>query len=68
MGWVKYLLLPCDHRIDMNSFEVNTLPYIVHTLLSYKTSDRYKGFIVQVEEKPTEKTNGRNTKQRNTST
>ena len=44
----------------MNSFEVNTLPYIVHTLLSYKTSDRYKGFIVQVEEKPTEENNWRN--------
>ena len=68
MGWVKYLLFPSDHRIDMNSFEVNTLPYIVHTLLTYKTSDRYKGFIVQVEEKPTEKTNVRNTKQRYTST
>ena len=32
----------------MNSFEVNTLPYTVHTLLTYKTKDRYKGFIVRV--------------------
>ena len=68
MGWGKYLLFPSNHRIDMNSFEVNTLPYIVHTLLTYRTSDRYRGFIVQVEEKPTEKTNVRNIKQRNTST
>ena len=52
----------------MNSFEVNTLPYIVHTSLSYKTSDGYRGFIMKVKEKPTEKTNGRNIKQRNTST
>ena len=56
MGWVKYL---------MNS--LSSLSYNVYTLFTYKTSDRYKGFIVQVEEKPTEKTNG-NTKQRNTST
>ena len=32
----------------MNSFEVNTLPYTVHTLLTYKTKDKYKGFIVKV--------------------
>jgi hypothetical protein len=54
MGWVKYLM--------------NSLLYIVNTLLTYKTSDRYRGFIVQVKKKPPEKTNGRNTKQRNTST
>ena len=34
----------------MNSFEVNTLPYIVHTLLTYKTSDRYKGFRIQLKD------------------
>ena len=34
----------------MNSFEVNTLPYTVHTLLTYKTKDKYKGFIVKVME------------------
>ena len=34
----------------MNSFEVNTLPYIVHTLFTYKTSDRYKGFRIQLKE------------------
>ena len=38
----------------MNSFEVNTLPYIVSTLFTYKTSDRYRGFIVQVKKKPPE--------------
>jgi hypothetical protein len=48
----------------MNSFEVNTLPYIVYTLLTYKTSDRYKGFLVKVEEKPggERKKDGRNIK------
>ena len=34
----------------MNSFEVNTLPYIVSTLLTYRTSDRYKGFRIQLKE------------------
>ena len=34
----------------MNSFDVNTLPYIVYTLLTYKTSDRYKGFRIQLKE------------------
>ena len=34
----------------MNSFEVNTLPYTVQTLLTYKTNDKYKGFIVKVME------------------
>ena len=38
----------------MNSFEVNTLPYIVHTLLTYKTSDRYKGFSIQLKEEEEE--------------
>ena len=38
----------------MNSFGVNTLPYIVHTLFTYRTSDRYRGFIVQVKKKPPE--------------
>ena len=38
----------------MNSFEVNTLPYIVHTLLTYKTSDRYKGFRIQLKEEEEE--------------
>ena len=38
----------------MNSFEVNTLPYIVHTLLTYKTSDRYRGFRKQLKEKKKE--------------
>ena len=32
----------------MNSFEVNTLPYKVSTLLTYKTSDKYRGSIVKV--------------------
>ena len=34
----------------MNSFEVNTLSYIVHTLFTYRTSDRYKGFRIQLKE------------------
>ena len=34
----------------MNSFEVNTLPYIVSTLFTYKTSDGYKGFRIQLKE------------------
>ena len=34
----------------MNSFEVNTLPYIVSTLFTYKTSDRYIGFRIQLKE------------------
>ena len=38
----------------MNSFEVNTLQYIVHTLLTYKTSDRYRGFRIQLKEKKKE--------------
>ena len=38
----------------MNSFEVNTLPYIVNTLLTYKTSDRYRGFRIQLKEKKEE--------------
>ena len=38
----------------MNSFEVNTLPYIVSTLLTYKTSDRYKGFSIQLREEEKE--------------
>ena len=38
----------------MNSFEVSTLPYIVHTLLTYKTSDRYKGFRIQLKEEEEE--------------
>ena len=33
---------------NMNSFKVNTLPYKVNTLFAYKTSDKYKGFIVRV--------------------
>jgi len=39
----------------MNSFEVSTLPYIVHTLLTYKTSDRYKVFRIQLKEEEEEK-------------
>ena len=39
----------------MNSFEVNTLPYIVSTLFTYKTSDRYKGFRIQLKEEEEEK-------------
>jgi len=35
----------------MNSFEVNTLSYIVHTLFTYRTSDRYRGFRIQLKEK-----------------
>ena len=38
----------------MNSFEVNTLPYIVSTLFTYKTSDRYRGFRIQLKEKEKE--------------
>ena len=38
----------------MNSFEVNTLPYIVHTLFTYRTSDRYRGFRIQLKEKKEE--------------
>ena len=64
MGWVKYLLFPFRYRIDMNSFEVNTLSYIVSTLFTYKTSDRYKGFLVKVKKEPPEerKKDGRNIK------
>ena len=39
----------------MNSFEVNTLPYVVNTLFTYRTSDRYKGFRIQLKEKEKEK-------------
>ena len=39
----------------MNSFEVNTLPYIVSTLFTYKTSDRYRGFRIQLKEEEEEK-------------
>ena len=39
----------------MNSFEVNTLSYIVHTLFTYRTSDRYRGFRIQLKEKEKEK-------------
>ena len=38
----------------MNSFEVNTLPYIVNILLTYKTSDRYRGFRIQLKVKKKE--------------
>ena len=38
----------------MNSFEVNTLPYIVSTLFTYKTSDRYKGFRIQLKKEEKE--------------
>ena len=41
-------------RIDMNSFGVNTLSYIVSTSLTYKTSDRYRGFRIQLKEKEKE--------------
>ena len=41
----------------MNSFEVNTLSYVVNTLFTYKTSDRYKGFRIQLKEKEKEKEN-----------
>ena len=54
MGWFRYILLPSNHRIDMNSFEVNTLSYIVHILFTYRTSDRYKGFRIQLKEKEKE--------------
>ena len=59
MGWVEYL---------MNS--LSSLSYNVYTLFTYKTSDRYRGFIIQVKKKPPEerKKHGRNTKQRNTGT
>jgi hypothetical protein len=59
MGWVKYL---------MNS--LSSLSYNVYTLFTYKTSDRYRGFIIQVKKKPPEEegeTNG-NIKQRNKGT
>ena len=39
----------------MNSFEVNTLPYIVNTLFTYRTLDRYRGFRIQLKEKEKEK-------------
>ena len=39
----------------MNSFEVNTLSYVVNTLFTYRTSDRYKGFRIQLKEKEKEK-------------
>ena len=38
----------------MNSFEVNTLPYIVSTLFTYKTSDRYRWFRIQLKEEEEE--------------
>ena len=38
----------------MNSFEVNTLSYVVNTLFTYKTSDRYKGFRIQLKEEEEE--------------
>ena len=38
----------------MNSFEVNTLSYIVSTLFTYKTSDRYRGFRIQLKEEEEE--------------
>ena len=60
MGWVKYL---------MNS--LSSLSYNVYTLFTYKTSDRYRGFIIQVKKKPPErerKKHGRNIKQRNKDT
>ena len=38
----------------MNSFEVNTLPYIVSTLFTYKTSDRYRVFRIQLKEEEEE--------------
>ena len=38
----------------MNSFEVNTLSYIVHILFTYRTSDRYKGFRIQLKEEEEE--------------
>ena len=39
----------------MNSFEVNTLPYVVNTLFTYRTLDRYRGFRIQLKEKEKEK-------------
>ena len=39
----------------MNSFEVNTLSYIVHTLFTYRTSDRYRVFRIQLKEEEEEK-------------
>ena len=39
----------------MNSFEVNTLSYVVNTLFTYRTSDRYRGFRIQLKEKEKEK-------------
>ena len=38
----------------MNSFEVNTLSYVVNTLFTYRTSDRYRGFRIQLKEKEKE--------------
>ena len=38
----------------MNSFEVNTLSYVVHTLFTYRASDRYRGFRIQLKEKEKE--------------
>ena len=54
----------------MNSFEVNTLPYIVHTLFTYRTSDRYKGFRIQLkeEEKEEEKKEEKEEKEENNTT
>ena len=39
----------------MNSFEVNTLSYVVNTLFTYRTSDRYRVFRIQLKEKEKEK-------------
>ena len=38
----------------MNSFEVNTLSYVVNTLFTYKTSDRYRWFRIQLKEEEEE--------------
>ena len=38
----------------MNSFEVNTLSYVVNTLFTYRTSDRYRGFRIQLKEEEEE--------------
>ena len=46
----------------MNSFEVNTLSYIVHALFTYRTSDRYRGFRIQLKEKEKEKEKENKTK------
>ena len=46
----------------MNSFEVNTLPYVVNTLFTYRTSDRYRGFRIQLKEKEKEKEKENKTK------